>query len=102
MPPLEIVIPTTKTSMSEIRPALDSFLQQEFPGGLLQRRWEGDTLHLSGPGAKGTVTLEANGLVGRADLAPPASLMRPMIEQKISGALKRAAEAVAGASPASA
>lgn len=102
MPPLEIVIPTTKTSMSEIRPALDSFLQQEFPGGLLQRRWEGDTLHLSGPGAKGTVTLEANGLVGRADLAPPASLMRPMIEQKISGALKRAAEAVAGASSESA
>ena len=102
MPPLEIVIATTKTSMSEIRPALDSFLQQEFPGGLLQRRWEGDILHLSGPGAKGTVTLEANGLVGRADLAPPASLMRPMIEQKISGALKRAAEAVAGASPESA
>ena len=87
--------------MAEIRPALDAFLQQEFPGGLLQRRWEGDTLHLSGPGAKGTVTLEANGLVGRAELAPPASLMRPMIEQKISGALKRAAQALDAVSPGS-
>jgi hypothetical protein len=92
MSALEIVIPTAKSSMAEIRPALDTFLQQEFPGGMLQRRWEGEILHLSGPGAKGTITFEAGGLVGRADLAPPASLMRPIIEAKIVGALKRAAE----------
>ena len=40
-------------------------------------------LHLSGPGAKGTVVLEDGRLVGRAHLGPPASMMRPIIEQKI-------------------
>lgn len=90
MSELLIEVATTKSTMSEVRPALDAALQQEFPGGLLQRRWDGDVLHLSGPGAKGTVTFDAGKLVGRADLSPPASLMRPIIEQKIGGALRRA------------
>ena len=92
MAAVEISIPTSKASMAEIRPLLDATLHQQFPGGLLQRRWEGDTLHLSGPGAKGTITFEVDRLVGRAELAPPASMMRGMIETKILDALKRAAE----------
>jgi len=99
MSAVEIVIPTTKTSMSLIRPALDGALKEMFPGGMLQWRWEGDVMHLKGPGATGTVTLEANNLVGRADLAPPASLMRPIIENKVSEALRRAASAMAAPSP---
>lgn len=81
----------TARSMEELRGALNAALQREFPGGLLQRRWEGDVLHLSGPGAKGTIALDGGKLVGRADLAPPASLMRAMIEQKMGAALKDAA-----------
>lgn len=90
MSQLVIEIPTTKT-LADVRPALDAALRNEFPGGMLQRRWEGDTLVVWGPGAKGTITLEDGRLVGRADLSPPASLMRPLIEQKIAAALRGAA-----------
>lgn len=91
---LRIEYVTAKLSIAEVREALNAALAREFPGGLLQRRWDGDVLHLSGPGAKGTIQLVPDGggakLVGRADLAPPASLMRGLIEQKISAALKAA------------
>lgn len=81
---------TTK-SMAEIRPILDAALAEEFPGGLLQNHWEGEVLHLTGPGAEGTVRLEGERLVGEATLRPPASLMRPMIEQKMTDVLRKAA-----------
>jgi hypothetical protein len=89
MSQLLIELPIQASAIDEIRPAIDDALRGEFPGGMLQRRWEGDTLVLWGPGAKGTITLEDGKLVGRADLAPPASLMRPLIEQKIGAALRR-------------
>ena len=91
MPELVIEVATTKGSMAELRAALDAALASQFPGGMLQRRWEGETLVVWGPGAKGTITLEGGKLVGRADLGPPASLMKPLIESKISAALKAAA-----------
>ncbi|HWM94473.1 MAG TPA: polyhydroxyalkanoic acid system family protein [Thermoanaerobaculia bacterium] len=90
MSDLTIEVPTTKRSMDELRPALDAFLKQEFPGGMLKWSWEGDVMHLSGPGAKATIVLEAGRLVGRAHLGPPASLMRPVIEKKIAAVLKKA------------
>ena len=88
---LMIEVPTSKPSMAELRPALDAALQKEFPGGMLQRRWEGDVLHLSGPGAQGTIVLDGGRLLGQARLGPPASLMRPVIEHKIGSALRAAA-----------
>lgn len=91
MSELVIAVVTDKPSMDEIRPHLDRALHEHFPGGMLQRRWEGDVLHLSGPGAAGTVALEDGQLVGRARLAPPASLMRKLIEEKVSAALRRVA-----------
>jgi len=81
----------TQSSMGELRPALDAGLEEEFPGGMLKWRWEGDVMHLSGPGAQATLALEDGRLVGRANLKPPASLMRPVIEQKIIGVMKKAA-----------
>jgi hypothetical protein len=81
----------TARSIDEVREALNVALQREFPGGMLQRRWEGDVLHLTGPGARGTVVLEGGRLIGRAELTPPASLMRGMIEQKVGAALRDAA-----------
>jgi hypothetical protein len=83
---------TEKTSMTDCRPALDAALREEFPGGMMRSKWAGDVLELSGPGAKGTITLEGGRLVGRAELGPPASLMRPLIEQKISTLLRKAAQ----------
>lgn len=91
MSDLTIEVPTAKTSMEELRPALDSGLKQEFPGGMLKWSWEGDVMHLTGPGAKATIALEGGQLVGRAHLGPPASLMRPVIEKKISSVMKKAA-----------
>lgn len=85
---LLIEVATVRTTMSELRPQLDAALQKEFPGGMLQRRWNGDVLELSGPGAQGTVVLEAGRIVGRATLRPPASLMRALIEQKIGAVLR--------------
>jgi hypothetical protein len=91
MSQLTIEVETAKPSMEEIRPVLDESLKKEFPGGMLKWRWEGDVMHLSGPGAKATIVLQEGRLVGRAELGPPASLMRPVIEQKISQAMKKAA-----------
>ena len=81
----------TARPIEELREALNAAFLREFPGGLLQRRWEGDVLYLSGPGAKGTIVLQEGRLIGRAELTPPASLMRAMIEQKVGAALKDAA-----------
>ena len=88
---LVLEVPTALPTMDELRPSLDAALGEQFPGGMLRRRWEGDVLHLTGPGAEGTVTLDGGRLVGRARLGPPASLMRGVIEQKIGTALKKAA-----------
>jgi Putative polyhydroxyalkanoic acid system protein (PHA_gran_rgn) len=92
MSELTIAVETGRASMEEIRPVLDASLKEEFPGGMLKWRWEGDVMHLSGPGAKATIVLEDGRLVGRAELGPPASLMRPVIEQKITRAMKKAAD----------
>jgi len=88
MSDLVIEVETAKAGMHELRPLLDAALQKEFPGGMLQRRWNGDVLELSGPGAQGTIAYEAGKLVGRARLGPPASLMRGLIEQKVGAALR--------------
>lgn len=93
MSELTIEVETAKPSMAEIRPALDAGLKEAFPGGMLKWSWEGDVMHLSGPGAKATIVLEDGRLVGRAKLGPPASLMKPVIEQKISSVMKKAAAA---------
>lgn len=89
MSDLTIEMKTDKSSMDEVRPALDAALKEAFPGGMLKWHWEGDVMHLSGPGAKATIVLEEGQLVGRAHLKPPASLMKPVIEQKISAVMKK-------------
>ena len=91
MSDLTIEVKTAKSTMEEIRPALDAGLQEEFPGGMLKWHWEGDVMHLSGPGAKATIAYESGKLVGRASLKPPASMMKPVIEKKISSVMKKAA-----------
>ena len=91
MSDLMIEVETAKPSMEAIRPELDAGLKEAFPGGMLKWRWEGDVVHLSGPGAQATIVLEDGRLVGRAHLKPPASLMRPVIEQRISSVMKKAA-----------
>lgn len=91
MSDLRLEQPTAKTSIDEVRSALDAALAEQFPGGMLKRQWDGDVLRLSGPGAKGSIVLEPGRLIGEAELAPPASLMRGTIEQKIGAALAKAA-----------
>ncbi|HEY0553392.1 MAG TPA: polyhydroxyalkanoic acid system family protein [Thermoanaerobaculia bacterium] len=93
MSDLTIQVDTAKSSMEDIRPALDAGLKEAFPGGMLKWRWEGDVMHLSGPGAAATIALEDGRLVGRAQLKAPAVLMKPVIEQKITGVMKKAAAA---------
>ena len=91
MSALTIEVPTAKSSVEELRLTLDAALKEEFPGGMLKWRWEGDVMHLWGPGATATIALEDGRLVGRAHLKPPASLMRPVIEKKISGVMQKVA-----------
>jgi len=91
MSDLTIAVETQHAAMADLRGALDSALKEAFPGGMLKWRWEGDVMHLSGPGATATIVLETGRLVGHAELKPPASLMRPVIEQKITQAMKKAA-----------
>lgn len=88
MSDLHLVFPTTAESIDQLRPALDAALQQQFPGGMLKRRWDGDVLLLTGPGAEGSIVLDDGKLVGQASLKPPASLMKPVIVEKISAALR--------------
>lgn len=84
-------VTTTKPTMDEHREALNAALREQFPGGLMRSRWEGDVLQLSGPGAQGTITLEGGRLVGKAELSPPASLMKGLVEEKIQAVLEKAA-----------
>ena len=93
MSDLTIEVDTAKSSMEDIRPALDAGLKEAFPGGMLKWRWEGDVMHLSGPGASATIVLENGRLVGRAHLKAPAVLMKPVIEQKIAAVMKKVAAA---------
>lgn len=90
MSALTIEVPTAKSS-EELRQVLDAALQEEFPGGMLKWRWEGDAMQLWGPGAKGTILVEDGQLVGRAELGPLASAMRPVIQQKMTRVLQKVA-----------
>lgn len=90
MSELEIVIETSAGGMPALKDALDQALHKQFPGGMMKRRWEGVVLHLEGPGARGTVVHETGRLVGRATLKPPASMMKPVIEEKVSKAMQEA------------
>ena len=89
MSEVKIEVETKFESVGELRPVLDAALREQFPGGMLQRKWDGDVLRLSGPGAEGSITLESGKVVGLANLRPPASLMRTMIESKIAAALAK-------------
>lgn len=91
MSDLRLEFETSKGSMDEIRPHLDTVLEEQFPGGMMKSRWEEDVLHLTGPGAQGKVHLDSGKLVGEASLRPPATLMRPVIEKKMTEVLSRAA-----------
>jgi Putative polyhydroxyalkanoic acid system protein (PHA_gran_rgn) len=90
MSELTIEVPTAKSS-EELRVDLDAALKEEFPGGMLKWRWEEDAMQLWGPGAKGTIRVKDGQLVGHAELGPPASLMRPVIQQKMARVLQKVA-----------
>ena len=49
MAELMIEVQTGSAAMSEVKPRLDEALAAQFPGGMLQRRWEGD-VDWVGPG----------------------------------------------------
>lgn len=91
MSDLEIKVETSKPGMDELRPALDAALKKQFPGGMMKSTWDGDVLNLSGPGAQGSIVFHGGHLVGRATLKPPASMMRGVIEDKVTKVLTEAA-----------
>lgn len=92
MSDLRIIVDTAKNSMDELRAELDAALKAEFPGGMLKRKWNGDLLELSGPGASGSIRYEDNRIIGEASLKPPATMMRHKIEEKMSAALHKASQ----------
>lgn len=86
-----VLVPTLKNGMSEIRPALEAIFEREFPSGILEHTWDGETVRLSGPGAVGTIVYRDGQLIAQANLRPPASLLKPVIQQKMTEALREAA-----------
>ncbi len=90
MPDLVVEVPTSRESMTEIRPELEAALEKLV---WVACRWEDDVLHLEGPGARGTVELAQGKLVGRASLWPPASFLRETIEEIMRSGLLKAARA---------
>ena len=83
-----VAVPTGKRSVAELRGPLEKALDRELPSGLFQRRWEGEVLHVWATGASGTIALEDGHLVARARLGPPASLLRTLVEQRMTAALQ--------------
>ena len=92
MKELRVAVPTSHTTLGELRADIDRELSGMFPPGLLEMRWEDERLVLEGPGANASVTLEDGLLVGSATLGPPASFMGAVIEEKIKEALERVAQ----------
>ena len=90
MADLLIEVETDRGSLGEIRGDVDVALARHFPVDLLESRWEGDVLHITGPGAEGTMVFDAGTLRVQATLKPPASLLRTVIEHKIRAALAEA------------
>ena len=88
---IEITVPTERTSMAEAQAAIDEAVATLFPGGMLSSHWEGEILHLSGPGADATLELEPGRFVGRGRLGPPASFMHDAIVAKVTDVLRRVA-----------
>lgn len=86
MAELLIEAETGKATLDDIRGDVDATLSRHLPTELLDIRWHGDVLHITGPGAQGTMVFDAGRLRVEATLKPPASLMRPVIEHKIKAA----------------
>ncbi|MEM7588489.1 MAG: polyhydroxyalkanoic acid system family protein [Acidobacteriota bacterium] len=80
---------TDSPSMGELRDGIEAAIDRHFPP-FMKRTWEGETLHLTGPGARGTMVLDSGVLKVRAKLKPPASMMRHVIEHKITAAFEEA------------
>ena len=90
MAELLIEVETGKATLDEIRGDVETTIGRHFPVDLLKTRWQDDVLHITGPGAQGTMVFDAGCLRVRATLKPPASLMRPVIEHKIRSAFEDA------------
>jgi hypothetical protein len=88
MADLVVAMPTSRRSVAELRGPLEAALDAALPPGMLQRRWEGDVLHVWGAGATGTITLEGGQLVARARLGLPASLVQQMVQERMEAALR--------------
>ena len=87
MSQLDIRVPLGNRSFEEIRPALDAALERDLPNGLVSAKWDGDRLVISGSGVNGAIFQQDGHLVAQAKLRLPASLMRPMFEQRVGEVL---------------
>ena len=87
---LSIEAETGAASLDEVRADIDAALEKHLPGDLLTCRWNGDVLHISGPGARGMMVFDAGRLKVRGSLRPPAGLLQPVIEHKIKAAFAEA------------
>jgi len=90
---IDIEVESRRRGLEELRPALEAALESHLHGHLLSHRWEGGELRLSGPGARGTITVEDGWICCRAKLRLPASLLRSKIEAELRGALRQVASA---------
>ena len=90
--------PAPPGGWDEVRPRLKTALAGELPVRL-EERWDGDSLHLSGAGARASIRVVDGHLRAEADLRPPASFFRGVIERELRHAMQRAWPVDGGADP---
>ena len=84
---LDFELETGDADVGELRPILDRAIRDHFAEGFLHHEWRGDVLHLSGPGARGSIVHESGRLRLQARLGLPASLVHRTIRRKLEAAI---------------
>lgn len=69
-------------SVADVKAGIDGMMDRMKQMGV-ETTWQGDTLHVKGPGVKGTVAVTNASVAIKLDLGLPASLMKGKIEEKI-------------------
>ena len=80
----------TSRRFAEFQRGLDAAFKRSFAAHLLMKRWDGHTLHTSGPGCHGQATFDKGYIRGRVTVSGLAGLMSGRIIGDIERMLREA------------
>ncbi len=90
--------PAPPGGWDEVRPRLKTALANDLPVRL-EERWDAESVHLTGAGARASIRMVDGRLRAEADLGPPASFFSGVIESRLRDALHRAWPVDGGGDP---